>query len=155
MYVSPYARCVLKRDAVHAVAAGDVNNARIVFKNAVANELVYKSPEIWEYFMEFETEHGTVQEMFAVESQRRVALKEKIAPRVAMDSLLMLRTRYKSMGLWPCTKEQQGYIEGLQGINTAGRGEGMNGCVLCCTVLRCVATTLLFAKDAALKHLNS
>lgn len=111
------------------MASGDVSSARIVYKNAVANELVYRSPEIWDYFVEFEAEHGTVQELFAVEHLRRQALQEKIAPSVAMDSLLMLRTRYKSMGLWPCTKEQQTYIEGLQGLHPSGRGDDSNGCV--------------------------
>ena len=111
----------------HAVAAGDVNNARIVFKNAIANEDVYRSPEIWDYFMEFEAQYGNVHEMLAVDTQRRVALKDKIAPRVAMDSLLMLCTRYKSMGLWPCTKEQKSYIHSLQGIRSDNEGNLMNG----------------------------
>jgi hypothetical protein len=125
--------CATRGEHADAAAAGDVMSARVAYKNAVANELVYKSPEIWEYFLEFEAEYGTVLEMLAVESQRLAALGERAgSPR---DILLTQQTRYTTMGLWPCTKEQRRYIEGLQGRGVH-KDDAPNTCAptpVCCT----------------------
>ena len=96
-----------------AGTVGDVENARLVYKNAVANEEVYRLPEIWEYFLDFEAAYGTVQEMLTVEGQRRAALPDVAAQPI--DSVHAMRTRYTLLDLWPCTTAQRQHIEGLQG----------------------------------------
>lgn len=116
-------------DMIRAVCAGtvgDVENARLVYKNAVANEEVYRLPEIWEYFLDFEASYGTVQEMLTVEGQRRAAL-----PAVAgqpLDSVHAMRTRYTMLDLWPCTTAQRRHIEDLQGHSKSGKNS--KSCVL-------------------------
>lgn len=98
---------------------GDVENARLVYKNAIANEEVYKLPEIWEYFLDFEAAYGTVQEMLTVEGQRRAALPT-IANQ-ALDSVHTMRMRYTMLGLWPCTTAQRHHLKGLQGQLKSGQ----------------------------------
>lgn len=110
-----------------AGTVGDVENARLVYKNAIANEEVYRLPEIWEYFLDFEASYGTVQEMLTVEGQRRAALPETAAR--PLDSVHAMRTRYTMLDLWPCTIGQREHIEGLQGMPRPGQ-KGTS-CVRC------------------------
>lgn len=120
-----------------AGTVGDIENARLVYKNAIANEEVYRLPEIWEYFLDFEASYGTVQEMLTVEGQRRAALPETAAR--PLDSVHAMRTRYTMLDLWPCTIGQREHIEGLQGMPRPGqKGISCVRCLHAISPIRCI-----------------
>ena len=96
-----------------AASDGDVENARLAFQNALADEAMQQRPELWRYFQAFEVQHGTLQDILQVESGQKAALPRAGVQQRTLAALDRLRRRYTHFDLWPCTLAQRAHLEPL------------------------------------------
>jgi hypothetical protein len=118
---------------MRAGSAGDVDNARLAFQNALADEAAQKRPELWHYFQAFEVQHGSISDILQVEAQWQAALPQKGCIAGALAALDRLRRRFTHCHLWPCTAQQHGHLEMLQGL-----GQGPAATVECAPLYWCL-----------------
>ncbi|KHN81350.1 Cleavage stimulation factor subunit 3 [Toxocara canis] len=105
------------------------NNTRVVFERILTSGTMppEKSLEIWDRYLEFESEVGDLSSILKVDQRRREALKEQYGE---MQTLLLI-DRYKFLNLVPCTGDQlklMGYSKQLkQGSSLVGRASSSAG----------------------------
>jgi hypothetical protein len=100
-------------------SAGDVDNARLSYQNALADEVGQLRPELWHFFMEFESCYGSIQDILAVESRWAALFPQEGFADTALASIDRLRRRYTHFDLWPCTLGQRDYLQRLLGPEEA------------------------------------
>ncbi|MFH4974280.1 hypothetical protein AB6A40_000989 [Gnathostoma spinigerum] len=99
------------------------NNTRVVFERILTSGTMptEKSLDIWDRYMEFESQVGDLASILKVDKRRRDALREQYGD---MQTLLLI-DRYKFLNLVPCTADQlklMGYSKNLRrGTSLAGR----------------------------------
>jgi hypothetical protein len=96
-----------------ADSAGDVDNARLAYQNALADEVGQLRPELWHFFMDFESCYGSIHDILAVESRWAAAMPQESFADNAMSAIDRLRRRYSHFDLWPCSLGQREYLERL------------------------------------------
>uniref|UniRef100_F1KXJ8 Cleavage stimulation factor subunit 3 n=1 Tax=Ascaris suum TaxID=6253 RepID=F1KXJ8_ASCSU len=105
------------------------NNTRVVFERILTSGTMppEKSLEIWDRYLEFESEVGDLSSILKVDQRRREALKEQYGD---MQTLLLI-DRYKFLNLVPCTGDQlklMGYSKQLRQSNSlVGRASSSAG----------------------------
>ncbi|KAI6196948.1 Suf domain-containing protein [Aphelenchoides besseyi] len=84
------------------------NNTRVVFERILtADQLTPdKTIDIWDQYLEFESQVGDLASVLKVDDRRREALKEQFEDRQA----LLLVDRYRFLNLAPCTSDQLKYM---------------------------------------------
>ena len=112
-----------------AGSAGDVDNARLVFQNALADEGAQRNPAMWRAFQAFEVQHGSIHELVQLEANWRAALPQEGFQKRAMAGLDRLRRRYTHFDLWPCTLAQRAHLEPL--LEPRDGAGGANECASC------------------------
>lgn len=99
------------------------NNTRVVFERILTSGTMptEKSLEIWDRYLEFESQVGDLASVLKVDQRRRDALKESYGE---MQTLLLI-DRYRFLNLVPCTNEQlklMGYSKQIRsGSSMIGR----------------------------------
>ncbi|VDN53119.1 unnamed protein product [Dracunculus medinensis] len=80
------------------------NNTRVVFERILTSGTMptEKSLDIWDRYLEFETNVGDLPSILKVDKRRREALKEQYSD---MQTVLLI-DRYKFLNLVPCTNDQ-------------------------------------------------
>jgi Suppressor of forked protein (Suf) len=108
-----------------AGSAGDVDNARLLFQNALAEESASKDPEMRAAFVRFEAQYGSVAEVAAAEAAWRAAVAGMAGaagtPAPAAAAVQHMRQRYCFFDLWPCTLQQRRHLEAVAGAAGGAR----------------------------------
>uniref|UniRef100_A0A0N5AIR5 Suf domain-containing protein n=1 Tax=Syphacia muris TaxID=451379 RepID=A0A0N5AIR5_9BILA len=94
------------------------NNTRVVFERILTSGTMptEKSLEIWDRYLDFESQVGDLASVLKVDQRRRDALKESYGE---MQTLLLI-DRYRFLNLVPCTNEQlrlMGYSVSTFGVS--------------------------------------
>jgi hypothetical protein len=78
----------------HAGTSGDIENARALYENALADEAGLANPEMWDAFLKFEHQYGTLRDVLTVEARRAGILAERRVAVPPWDSFKMMQQRY-------------------------------------------------------------
>ena len=90
---------------------GNTDNARVLFERALPEIPAEKGGPLWDHFLRFEADHGTLAAQLTVQQRRREALGEMFADGARIPSL-----KYRTLGLWPTgTDAQRSHYEQLLG----------------------------------------
>ena len=110
---------------------GNTDNARVLYERALPEIAPDKAASLWNHFLRFEADHGTLAAQLTVQQRRREALGEIPADGVRIPSL-----KYRTLGLWPTGSDaQRSHFEQLLGerpaaaapVAAAGEGAGPLG----------------------------
>ncbi|KAK9788841.1 hypothetical protein WJX73_000969 [Symbiochloris irregularis] len=100
-FISAYATFLLSQ--------GDVDNARQLFERCLAE--ADQNKELWDSYLEFESKHGTLATLRALEQRRSEARGEASA--VPSDALHVMLLEHRDLGLWPCSELQKEHLKRL------------------------------------------
>ena len=94
---------------------GNTANARVLFERALPEVPPEKAASLWDRFLRFEADHGTLAAQLTVQQRRREALGEVPADGARIPSL-----KYRTLGLWPTGSDaQRSHFEQLLGERPA------------------------------------
>lgn len=131
---------------LRAESTGAIDNARLLFQNAVADESAARDPAMRAAFVRFEAQYGSVAETTAAEAAWRSALAAAASadalPAAAPATVVQqLYQRYCFLDLWPCTLRQRRHLEAIAG------GPGATRCALL-SVIAALSATAPHRRDA-------
>lgn len=93
---------------------GDVNNARALFERVLTDEANAKRRQLWERYVKFESEYGSIQAVMQVLAR----VHEKVGSSTE-DGLHLALARYRVGSTWPCTADQRMHLETVLGMSGA------------------------------------
>lgn len=76
-----------------AGTSGDIENARALYENALADEAGLANPEMWDAFLRFEHRYGTLRDILSVEARRAGILTERRVPLPPWDAFKTMQQR--------------------------------------------------------------
>uniref|UniRef100_A0A915DS50 Suppressor of forked domain-containing protein n=1 Tax=Ditylenchus dipsaci TaxID=166011 RepID=A0A915DS50_9BILA len=101
------------------------NNTRVIFERILNSGALSsdKAVEIWDKYLEFESQVGDLTSILKVDKRRREAVKDIFEERQA----LLLIDRYKFLNLAPCTTEQLKFMGYSKQARFVSSNPGMSG----------------------------